>query len=202
MSQLAHVHGLTPQKGSLSPDYPFLFGIYAKIKLMPAVCFYFQVHQPRRVKRYRVFDVGHDHEYFNDESETDLNNGRIIRKVAGKCYEPTNALLLELLERHSEFKVSFSLSGILLEQLEQYSPATLDSFRRLVDTGRAALLGETYYHSLAFFYSLPEFERQVALHRAAIRRIFGVTPRVFRNTELAYNNNLGRWVDRHGYEAV
>jgi len=169
---------------------------------MPAVCFYFQVHQPRRVKRYRVFDVGHDHDYFNDDSETDLNNARIIRKVAGKCYQPTNTLLLELLNRHPEFKVSFSLSGILLEQLEQYSPETLDSFRALVDTGRVAILGETYHHSLAFFYSLPEFERQVALHRTAIRRTFGVTPRVFRNTELAYNNNLGRWADQHGYEAI
>lgn len=169
---------------------------------MPAVCFYFQVHQPRRVKRYRVFDIGHDHEYFNDDSETDLNNARIIRKVAGKCYQPMNALLLELLECHPEFKVSFSLSGILLEQLEQYSPATLDSFRRLVDTGRVAILSETYHHSLAFFYSLSEFERQVALHRAIIRRLFGVTPRVFRNTELAYNNNLGRWAEKNSYEAV
>ncbi|HEY4476782.1 MAG TPA: glycoside hydrolase family 57 protein [Candidatus Paceibacterota bacterium] len=169
---------------------------------MPAVCFYFQVHQPYRVKRYRVFDVGHDHEYFNDESDTDLNNGRIIRKVASKCYQPANALLLELLERHPEFKVSFSLSGVLLEQLKQYSPETLDSFRRLVDTGQVAILGETYHHSLAFFYSLPEFEQQVALHRAAVKKIFGVTPRVFRNTELAYNNNLGLWADKHGYEAV
>ncbi|MFH1170045.1 MAG: glycoside hydrolase family 57 protein [Candidatus Vogelbacteria bacterium] len=169
---------------------------------MPAVCFYFQVHQPYRVKRYRVFDVGHDHEYFNDESETDLNNDRILRKVAGKCYQPANALLLELLKRHPEFKVSFSLSGVLLEQLEQYSPATLDSFRRLVDTGRVAILGETYHHSLAFFYSLPEFERQVKLHREKVKKIFGVIPRVFRNTELAYNNNLGLWADKQGYEAV
>ncbi|MEK7621815.1 MAG: glycoside hydrolase family 57 protein [Patescibacteria group bacterium] len=169
---------------------------------MPAVCFYFQVHQPRRVKRYRVFDVGHDHEYFNDDSDTDLNNGRIIRKVAGKCYQPTNELFLELLKRYPEFKVSFSLSGILLDQLEEYSPATLDSFRRLVDTGRVAVLAETHHHSLAFFYSLAEFERQVARHRAAVKRIFGVTPRVFRNTELAYNNNLGRWAEHRGYEAV
>ncbi len=169
---------------------------------MPAVCFYFQVHQPYRVKRYRVFDVGHDHNYFNDESETDLNNARIVRKVAGKSYQPANALLLELLNRHPEFKVSFSLSGVLLEQLEKYSPETLDSFRRLVDTGRVSILGETYHHSLAFFYSLPEFERQVKLHREKVKEIFGVKPTVFRNTELAYNNNLGLWADKHGYEAV
>lgn len=169
---------------------------------MPAVCFYFQVHQPYRVKRYRVFDIGQDAHYFNDNSETDLNNSRILQKVARKSYEPTSALILELLKRHPEFKVSFSLSGVLLEQLAKYSPATLDSFRRLVDTGRVAILGETYHHSLAFFYSLPEFERQVKLHKALVKKIFGVTPKVFRNTELSYNNNLGLWADRNGYEAV
>ncbi len=169
---------------------------------MPAVCFYFQVHQPYRVKRYRVFDIGQDPHYFNDNSETDLNNGRILQKVARKSYEPANALLLELLERHPEFKVSFSLSGVLLEQLAEYSPQTLDSFRRLVDTGRVSILGETYHHSLAFFYSLPEFERQVKLHKSLVKKVFGLTPKVFRNTELSYNNNLGLWADRNGYEAV
>ena len=169
---------------------------------MPAVCFYFQVHQPYRVKRYRVFDIGQDPHYFNDNSETDLNNGRILQKVARKSYEPTNALLLELLNRHPEFKASFSLSGVLLEQLAEHSPQTLDSFRRLVDTGRVSILGETYHHSLAFFYSLPEFERQVKLHKALVKKVFGVTPKVFRNTELSYNNNLGLWADRNGYEAI
>ncbi|MEK7552596.1 MAG: glycoside hydrolase family 57 protein, partial [Patescibacteria group bacterium] len=123
-------------------------------------------------------------------------------KVAKKCYLPANQLFLTLLKKHPEFKISFSLSGVLLEQLAAYSPETLDSFRALVATGRAAILGETHHHSLSFFYSLPEFERQVARHRKKVREIFGVIPKVFRNTELAYNNNLGRWAERAGYRGV
>ena len=169
---------------------------------MPSVCFYFQVHQPRRVKKYRIFDIGHEPEYFNDQSETNLNNERIIRKVAFKSYAPTNAVLLELLKRHPEFRVSFSFSGLLLEQLAAWAPEVLDSFRKIVDTGQASVLGETYHHSLAFFYSLAEFEQQVKLHEAAIKNYFGVKPKVFRNTELAYNDNLGRWAERHGYLGI
>ncbi len=169
---------------------------------MPSVCFYFQVHQPRRVKKYRIFDIGHESDYFNDQSETNLNNERIIRKVAAKSYAPTNAVLLELLKRHPEFRVSFSFSGLLLEQLAAWAPEVLDSFRALVATGRVAVLAETYHHSLAFFYSLVEFERQVKLHAAAIKNYFGLRPTVFRNTELAYNDNLGRWAERRGYRGV
>lgn len=169
---------------------------------MKSVCFYFQVHQPYRVKRYRVFDIGNDPEYFNDRSESDLNNRRIIEKVARKSYVPATALLLTLLQRHPEMRVSFSFSGIALEQLERYAPEALDLFKKVVDTGRAEVLGETYYHSLAFFYSPAEFERQVAKHRDAVRRIFGVWPRIFRNTELSYRNDLAHWADRNGYLGV
>lgn len=169
---------------------------------MKSVCFYFQVHQPYRVKRYRVFDIGTDAEYFNDRSETDLNNRRILEKVAAKSYIPATKLLIDLLARHPEMKVSFSFSGIALEQLERYAPEAIELFKRLVDTGRVEILGETYYHSLAFFYSPTEFEQQVAKHRDIIRRIFGVRPRVFRNTELSYRNDLAHWADRHGYLGI
>lgn len=169
---------------------------------MKSVCFYFQVHQPYRVKRYRVFDIGSDPEYFNDRSESDLNNRRILEKVARKSYVPATRLLLSLLERHPDMRVSFSFSGVALEQLERYAPEALDLFKRIVDTGRAEVLGETYYHSLAFFYSQAEFERQVAKHRDAVRRIFGVWPRVFRNTELSYRNDLAHWAERNGYLGV
>ena len=169
---------------------------------MPSVCFYFQVHQPRRVKKYRIFDIGREPDYFNDQSETNLNNERIIRKVAAKSYAPANAVLLELLNRHPEFRVSFSFSGLLLEQLAAWAPEVLASFRALAATGRVAVLAETYHHSLAFFYSLAEFERQVELHAAAIKNYFGLRPKVFRNTELAYNDNLGRWAERRGYRGV
>ena len=169
---------------------------------MKSVCFYFQVHQPYRVKRYRVFDIGNDPEYFNDRSQSDLNNRRIAEKVAAKSYIPATKLMLELLRRHPEMRVSFSFSGVALEQLERYAPEAIELFKRIVDTGRVEILGETYYHSLAFFYSPTEFERQVTQHRDIIRRIFGVRPRVFRNTELSYRNDLGAWADREGYAGI
>src|SRR3989344_4544521 len=103
---------------------------------MLSVCPYFHVHQPWRVKRYRVFDVGHDHDYFNDGSESSLNNKFIIEKVARKCYLPANAALTELLKEHPQFRCAFSLSGVLMDQLEAYAPNVLDSFKRLVDTER------------------------------------------------------------------
>jgi len=169
---------------------------------MKSVCFYFQVHQPYRVKRYRIFDVGNDPEYFNDRSESNLNNRRIAEKVARKSYIPTTKLLLELLKRHPQLRASFSFSGIALEQLERYVPEAIELFRAVVDTGQVEVLGETYYHSLAFFYSPGEFDRQVAKHREAVRRIFGVWPRVFRNTELSYRNDLGAWAEGAGYSGV
>lgn len=169
---------------------------------MSSVCFYFQVHQPRRIRPYRVFDIGESRDYFGDTSETDLNNERVLQKVARKSYLPTNRLLLDLLASHPEMKVSFSLSGTVIEQLQEYSPETLESFQALVDTGRVEILGETYYHSLAFFYSREEFIRQVNKHTRLVEDLFGYTPSVFRNTELAYNNEVARWAKRHGYKGV
>ncbi|MBM3272427.1 alpha-amylase [Candidatus Kaiserbacteria bacterium] len=169
---------------------------------MKSICFYFQVHQPYRVKRYRVFDIGNDPEYFNDRSESDLNNRRIAEKVAHKSYIPATSLILKLLKENPEMKVAYSFSGLALDQLERYAPEALDLFKQVVDTGQAEVLAETYYHSLAFFYSPAEFERQVAKHRDAVRRIFGVWPRVFRNTELSYRNDLAAWADRAGYLGI
>lgn len=168
---------------------------------MTSICFYFQVHQPWRVRQYSMFDLGQG-DYFSDASETDLNNRRIMEKVARKCYLPANAVLLELLEKHPEFKASFSLSGVAMEQFERFAPEVLESFRRLAATGRVEILSETYHHSLAFLYSRKEFERQVALHRMKVEDIFGVTPRVFRNTELIYSNEIANAARDMGYKAV
>src|SRR3990167_6569370 len=117
--------------------------LHFDFSFMPAVCFYFQVHQPMRIKRYRIFDIGRDHEYFNNRDEHSLNNRYVLERVARKCYLPTNALFLELLKKHSEFKVSFSLSGVILEQLEEHAPEVIASFQRLADTGRVEVLAET-----------------------------------------------------------
>lgn len=169
---------------------------------MTSVCFYFQVHQPFRIKRYKVFDIGEDHEYFNDVSETDLNNIKILTKVAGKSYLPTNKILLQLLKDIPEFKISFSFSGVFLEQIALYAPEVLASFQKLVETEKVEILSETYHHSLSYFYSLKEFEDQVELHKKLIKKLFKVTPKVFRNTELSYTNSLAQWADKKGFAGI
>jgi alpha-amylase len=169
---------------------------------MLTVCPYFHVHQPYRVKKYRVFDIGNDTEYFNDSSETDLNNRRIIEKVADKSYRPTNKILKELLDTHPEFRFNLSFSGTALDQFEAYAPDVLESFQELVATGRVEILADTYHHSLAFFYSVPEFKRQVQKHERRIKQLFGVKPRVFRNTELSYRNDLAKWCEDNGYLGI
>lgn len=169
---------------------------------MPSVCFYFQVHQPFRIKKYSLFHIGRDHDYFNDSSESNLNNERVFRKVAAKCYLPANALLLELLQRHPDFRVSFSLSGVFLEQAERFMPEVLVSFSRLVKTGRVELLAETYYHSLASLYSFDEFAHQVRMHQDLIKRFFGVRSHVFRNTECIYHNEIAHFARALGFSGI
>lgn len=165
---------------------------------MSAICFYFQVHQPYRLRHYTFFDIGQS-PFYEDE---DANCG-ILLKVARKCYLPMNALLLKLIRRHEgRFRVSFSISGTALDQFEAYAPEVIQSFRELVSTGCVELLSETYAHSLAFLYSPDEFRAQVRLHDDRIEELFGVRPAVFRNTELIYNNDLARAVEDMGYKAI
>lgn len=167
-----------------------------------AIVLYLHVHQPYRIKHYTIFDTGNNHDYFTAPHDHRANNQRIIHKVAEKSYIPTNRKLLELLNRHPEFKISMSITGTVMEQLESWSPATLKSFQELVATGRVEILAETYHHSLAFFYSLAEFEMQVNMHKDKVQQLFGQTPQVFRNTELSYNNDLAYWADRAGYKGI
>lgn len=169
---------------------------------MPSICFYFQVHQPFRIKKYPVFNIGRDHDYFNDESDSKLNNRKIFEKVARKCYLPANDTILHLLEKHPEFRVSFSLSGVFLEQAERFMPEVLNSFYRLARTGRVEFLSETYYHSLSSLYSDEEFREQVQRHRATIKKFFAVEPAVFRNTELIYNNDIARRAEEMGFSGI
>ena len=168
---------------------------------MSSICFYFQVHQPYRVRHYRHWDIGKT-DYFDSDPASNINNEKIIHKVASKSYLPANMTLLALLQKYPEFKISFSISGVALEQFEKYSPETLDSFIKLAETGRVEFLSETYYHSLSFLYSKKEFERQVAKHRKVIEKIFRQTPEIFRNTELIYNNELGGHLASMGYKGV
>ena len=163
---------------------------------MASVCFYFQLHQPFRLRRYSVFDT--DRNYFDD-----LKNAEICRKVAIKCYLPANRTFLETIRMHEgRFRIAYSISGCLLEQLQAYVPEVIDSFHELNATGCVEFLNETYYHSLAFLYSREEFRQQVELHRATIKRFFGQEARVFRNTELIYNNDLAHFVSHMGYDGI
>jgi alpha-amylase len=167
------------------------------------ITLYMHVHQPYRVREYSVFDTSTDHNYF---TEADANNHRsnemILNKVADKSYRPMNALLEKLLNKHPDFKVSLSITGTFIEQAEQWAPDVLDSFKRLVATGQVEIVAETYYHSLAFFYSRTEFERQVEMHKTKVRELFGVETNVFRNTELAYNDQLAQWADGYGFKGI
>lgn len=170
---------------------------------MSSIVLYLHVHQPHRIKNYSVFDTAQSHDYYNaNDWNADWNNERIFRKVAEKSYRPMNKLLKELLDKHPEFRVSLSITGTFIEQCEMWDPKLLRSFQELVATGRVEIVGETYQHSLAFFYSRFEFEKQVLMHREKVRQLFGVTPTSFRNTELAYNNQLGEWAESAGYKAI
>lgn len=167
-----------------------------------AIVLYLHVHQPYRVRDYSILEAGQRHDYFEAHYESRTSNHRIIDKVAEKSYLPTNRKLLELLHRHPEFRLSMSITGTVLEQLERWSLETLRSFQELVATGRVEIVAETYHHSLAFFYSRAEFEMQVRMHADKVKQLFGVEPRVFRNTELAYNNDLAYWADKAGYKGI
>ncbi len=165
---------------------------------MKTVCLYFQVHQPWRLKRYRFFSMGKDHNYLDD-----LQNRAIMQKVARRCYLPMNALLLKLIrENEGRFRCSFSITGIAIEQMRAYAPEVLASFRELADTGCVEFLAETYSHSLASLASKEDFEEQVRLHVEAVERAFGVRPRAFRNTELIYSDRIGAVVAEMGFRTM
>jgi alpha-amylase len=163
---------------------------------MASVCFYFQVHQPLRLRRYSVFDT--DRHYFDEHK-----NAEITRKVAHKCYLPANRMLLETIRAHEgRFRVAFSITGVALEQFEKYVPEVMDTFKELAATNCVEFLSETYHHSLSFLYSREEFRSQVDLHRQKIKELFNQEPRVFRNTELIYNNDLSHFVGHMGYDGI
>ena len=157
------------------------------------------MHQPFRLRQYSVFDIGQNQNYFDEEK-----NKQICRKVADKCYLPTNKLILDLIKRTGgKFRVSYSISGVALEQFEKYTPEVIESFRELYKTGAVEFIAETYYHSLSYIYSKKEFVEQVKLHEAMLHRLIGAPkPTTFRNTELIFNNELAKFVEDMGYTAI
>ena len=165
---------------------------------MKTVCLYFQVHQPWRLKKYRFFNMGKDHNYLDD-----LQNRAIMQKVARQCYLPMNALLLKLIrENEGRFRCSFSITGTAIEQFRKFAPEVLDSFKELAATGCVEFLAETYSHSLASLASKEDFVEQVQLHVRTVEQEFGQKPTAFRNTELIYSDDIGTMVAEMGFHTM
>ena len=159
---------------------------------MASVCFYFQLHQPWRLRRYSVF--ASDPFYFDDAA-----NEQILRKVADKCYRPTTLKMLDLVKRHDRrFRCSYSITCTALEQLQRWAPDVVDTLKELVDTGACELIGETSHHSPSFLFSKKEFDAQVTVHQQKMQEVFGVVPKIFRNTELIYSNELAHHIAARG----
>ncbi|WP_280748547.1 glycoside hydrolase family 57 protein [Parabacteroides sp. PF5-9] len=163
---------------------------------MKTICFYFQIHQPFRLKRYRFFDIGNEHYYYDD-----FQNEEIIRRIAERSYIPANRAILEMIKSSGgKFKVAFSITGTALDQMEIYTPEVIDSFKELLATGNVEFLSETYAHSLSSLGDPDEFKKQVKEHRDKVYNIFGVKPKVFRNTELIYSDEISELVYDMGYK--
>lgn len=169
---------------------------------MPSIVLYFHVHQPYRIKDYSLFSIGEDTHYFSGSESERLNNRQILKKVSEKCYLPMNRLLLGHLKKYPDFKVSFSLSGVFLDQLEVDAPEVLASFGELIKTKQVELVNETYYHSLAFMYSKEEFKTQVLKHKKRLYDLFGYETTSFRNTELIYNNDVALEAESLGFKVI
>ncbi len=169
---------------------------------MRAICLYLHIHQPVRYREYSIFDVANDSNYFKDSFDSRQSNERIFRKVTDKSYRPMLDLLEQNMQKYPGFKVSFSITGTWLDQAAKWAPELIIQIKRMVDRNQAEIVGETYYHSLAYFYNLDEFNDQVELHAEKIKQLFGIAPKVFRNTELAYNDSLAHWAEEKGYHGI
>lgn len=165
---------------------------------MKKICLYFQLHQPVRLRRYRFFDIGNDHYYYDDYA-----NESNINKLAHTCYLPTNKILTDLLKQFKgKFSVALSISGTLLDQLKIYAPEVIDSFKAMAQTGGVEFLAETYASSLASIRDTDEFKRQVSAHVKTIEETFGQTPTAFRNTQLIYSDQIGETVSSMGFKVM
>lgn len=170
---------------------------------MRSIVLYLHMHQPWRLKHYSIFSVDHDHDYWTEKDwYAGTNNERIFKKVAEKSYRPMLARLEKCINTYAGFKFSLSITGTFLDQAEEWAPDIIDTLKRLTKSGRVEIVAETYYHSLAFFFDREEFEAQVKKHQDRIYELFGVRSKVFRNTELSYNDELARWADNYGFKGI
>ncbi|MDO4770505.1 glycoside hydrolase family 57 protein [Porphyromonas sp.] len=165
---------------------------------MKNICFNFQVHQPFRLKRYRFFDIGNDHYYFDD-----FQNEEIFKRIARESYLPANQMLLDMIKKsNGGVKVSFALSGTAISQIEMYAPELIDSFVELSNTGCVEFLAEPYAHSLSSLGDVAEFRSQIQMHSRKIQMMFGQKPAVFRNTELLYSDEIAEEIEEMGFKGM
>ena len=164
---------------------------------MKAICFYFQIHQPFRLKRYRFFDIGNDHYYYDDFANDD-----IVTRIAHRSYIPAAQTLLNMIEKYPHFHCALSVTGTALEQFEQYVPEFIDLLKKLAATGRVEFLAETYAHSLSSLTDPDEFANQVRVHDEKLHDLFGVKPKVLRNTELIYCDEMAPQILAMGFIGV
>ncbi len=163
-----------------------------------SICIYFQVHQPDRLRLYRFFDIGRESWYYDD-----FANRTILQRVAERCYLPANRIILELIKKYKgAFRLTYSISGVVLEQFEKYTPQVIESFKELAKTGCVEFLAETYAHSLSSLVCEEEFRRQVKMHSEKIEELFGKKPATFRNTELIYSDKIGSLVADMGFKGM
>ncbi|MFI3327690.1 MAG: alpha-amylase [Rikenellaceae bacterium] len=165
---------------------------------MKSITLHFQLHQPWRLKKYRFFNIGNDHNYLDDRL-----NRSIIERMASTCYLPLNAILLSLITAaKGAFRCSFSISGVAVEQFRIYAPEVLNSFRALARTGCVEFVAESYSHSLSSLCGGSEFEDDVRRHVALMEQEFGYCSRTLCNTELLYNDVVGDRVSRMGFDTM
>ena len=165
---------------------------------MSAICLYFKVHQPYRLKQYAPADIAINHCYEDDHADE-----TIINQVVDEGYLPANEIIIELIKKNKgQFKISYSISGVTLELLQRYRPDVISSFQQLALTGSIEILSETYYHSLSSIHSRKEFQRQVEKHKDLVKKLFGLEPVVFRNTELIHNNGLAKYMAGLGFNGI
>ncbi len=165
---------------------------------MPSIVLCLHAHLPVQLKKYSFFDIGHSHDYIDEEQSSQL-----LEREAKNCYLPANKIVLGLIRRsRGRFRVACSISGMLLEQLERRKKAVLTSFRRLADTGSVEFVSEPYHHSLASLFSEAEFREQIALQRRTVRNLFGQLPRTLRNTGLIYGNDVARIAESMGFRVI
>jgi len=175
------------------------------------IVFVFEVHQPHRFKKdffweNKVFKRVKKEELFDYYFDRAVNR-EVFERACRKCYFPSNQILLDLIDKHKrekkQIKVSFSISGVFLEQCEMFSKDLLESFKHLAETGCVEFLSQTYYHSLASLYpEREEFIEQVRMHQQAMKNLLGYTPKIFENTELLYNNAIARTIEKLGYKGI